>query len=379
MRLTRLRPRTWTVPVLGAVLVLGCAMPAAATEPRVDRVVIPVPTLAPPSTPAPLAEPSLAPADANDLGAEDDGPSADAATPETATPETAPTETDAPPTSAAPAVPDQGTAGTDTQPPPDDTARPSPPASATAPAQAPAEPPADASPDSPTPSEATPLDAAPSPPVDSASGLAPPVDSADGPGAPVPLTPLVPPVTKPTPPVASPAPRPAPAPTPAPAPAAEAPGLLRLDARVCRRWIVEHVPDADVTYRPGVDVRGRPVAPADATNWSQFEALVPDTLTFHIAVDPLEASRLRTRWGRPLPWDPRTRMGVETTDAILGTVTYDLVRNRFLIDGRPLITGQQDALAWACRQAMSGGVRPGQVLYPPGYDGPPLPTLKPLP
>ncbi|MBB4265599.1 hypothetical protein [Roseospira visakhapatnamensis] len=197
-----------------------------------------------------------------------------------------------------------------------------------------------------------------------------------GPEALAPPRPRVPPpAPAPQPaPTMVPAPQPAPTTVPAPpaaratapAPPAARPGLLRIDARVCRR-LVDHIPDPDVTYRPGVDVRGRPVVPADATDWSQFAALVPDTLTFHIAVDPLEAADL------PAP------RGIETPEAILGTVTYDLVRNRFLINGRPLITGQQDALAWACRQGLSGRVRPGRVIYPPGYGGPPLPEPKPMP
>ncbi len=160
--------------------------------------------------------------------------------------------------------------------------------------------------------------------------------------------------------------------------AARPPGLLRIDARVCRR-LVEHVPDPDVTYQPGVDVRGRPVVPADATSWSQFEALVPDTVTFHIAVDALDYIDEQ----RPLPpahaGEPRRWFGVDSAEAILGTVTYDLVRNRFLINGRPLITSQQDALAWACRQGLSGRVRSDRVITPPGYDGPPLPAPKPMP
>lgn len=160
--------------------------------------------------------------------------------------------------------------------------------------------------------------------------------------------------------------------------AARPPGLLRIDARVCRR-LLEHVPDPDVTYRPGVDVRGRPVAPADATNWSQFEALVPDAVTFHIAVDALDYIDGQ----RPSPpeqaGEPRRWLGVDSAEAILGTITYDLVRNRFLINGRPLITSQQDALAWACRQGLSGRVRADRVITPPGYDGPPLPAPKPMP
>jgi len=148
--------------------------------------------------------------------------------------------------------------------------------------------------------------------------------------------------------------------------ASRPPALLTIDARVCRR-LVQHIPDPDVTYQPGVDVRGRRVAPADTTDWSQFEALVPDTITFHIALDPLNAA------------DLYVPQGLETPEVILGTITYDLTRNRLMVNGRPLITGQEDLIAWACRQGLSGRARPGRVIYPPGYDGPPLPAPKPLP
>src|ERR1051326_6813410 len=37
---------------------------------------------------------------------------------------------------------------------------------------------------------------------------------------------------------------------------------LRMDRSVCQ-YVIKHIPDADVTYRPGEDVEGRKVAPAD--------------------------------------------------------------------------------------------------------------------
>ncbi|HUT48039.1 MAG TPA: hypothetical protein VM325_01755 [Alphaproteobacteria bacterium] len=37
----------------------------------------------------------------------------------------------------------------------------------------------------------------------------------------------------------------------------------RISQDDCRRLVVAHVPDPGVTYRPGVDVRGRSVKPAD--------------------------------------------------------------------------------------------------------------------
>lgn len=138
-----------------------------------------------------------------------------------------------------------------------------------------------------------------------------------------------------------------------------------IDARTCRR-LVRHIPDADVTYRPGVDVRGNPVAPADLHDYSAFAALVPDTVTFHVVLDPFEYAGTAPR-------------GIESPGMVLGTVSYDINRGTFAINGRPITTGEQDTLVRACRLGLSGRAAPGAVVYPPGYDGPPLPDPKPVP
>ncbi|MBE0599973.1 MAG: hypothetical protein IH568_01525, partial [Burkholderiaceae bacterium] len=50
----------------------------------------------------------------------------------------------------------------------------------------------------------------------------------------------------------------------------------------CRR-VVRHVASADVAYTPGVDARGRPVAPADLAGTPQLQ--LPETFSFDIAID----------------------------------------------------------------------------------------------
>lgn len=50
----------------------------------------------------------------------------------------------------------------------------------------------------------------------------------------------------------------------------------------CRK-LVTHQPSADVAYKPGVDVKGRKVAPADINDAPQIK--VPETITFDAAVD----------------------------------------------------------------------------------------------
>jgi hypothetical protein len=50
----------------------------------------------------------------------------------------------------------------------------------------------------------------------------------------------------------------------------------------CRK-LIRHQPSADVAYKPGVDARGRPVAPADINGAPQIR--VPEVITFDAAVD----------------------------------------------------------------------------------------------
>lgn len=152
----------------------------------------------------------------------------------------------------------------------------------------------------------------------------------------------------------------------APALAQGGPAAVSIDAATCRK-MVRHVPDPDVTYRPGVDVQGRPVAPADLHDYSAFESLVPDTVTFHVVLDPFEGTGVAA---------PR---GIESPGMALGTVAYDINRGTFTVNGVPVTTDQQAALRRACGQGLSGRTAPGGVIYPPGYDGPRLPDRKPVP
>lgn len=100
--------------------------------------------------------------------------------------------------------------------------------------------------------------------------------------------------------------------------------------RDCRR-LERHVAAPDVTYRPGVDVRGRPVAPADL---APPPAIVPERFPILLGVD------LRERLGLPrdLILDlPLGVIGIEN-----GTV---------LFNGRPLAPDAAAGLAAACAAA----------------------------
>lgn len=100
--------------------------------------------------------------------------------------------------------------------------------------------------------------------------------------------------------------------------------------RDCRR-LERHVPAPDVAYRPGVDVRGRAVPPADL---AAQPAIVPERLTIHLGVD------LQRRLG--LPRDL-------IADLPLGII--EIENGTALFNGRPLAPDTAAALAAACAAA----------------------------
>ena len=101
----------------------------------------------------------------------------------------------------------------------------------------------------------------------------------------------------------------------------------------CRR-LARHMPAPDVAYKPGVDARGRAVAPADINAAPQIK--VPETITFDAAAD------LR-RFGIP-PTSPLFEPNVS-----VGRV--DVLRDgRVLFNGERLGDSEVAALEEFCRQ-----------------------------
>lgn len=97
------------------------------------------------------------------------------------------------------------------------------------------------------------------------------------------------------------------------------------------RLITRHVPAADVVYRPGVDGRGRPVAPADL---APAPTVVPERFVIALSVD------LRRRLGLPDELKPELPLGVITVEN--GTL---------LLNGRPIPPDAAAGLAAACAAA----------------------------
>ncbi len=105
----------------------------------------------------------------------------------------------------------------------------------------------------------------------------------------------------------------------------------------CAR-LVEHVPDPDMAYRPGVDVYGREVAPADLGGAPRVE--LAETVLIDIEVD------LLARFGIPaneVLFDP---------DAEVGEVAYR--DGRFTFNGQPLQDQAQAELAARCKEIVYG-------------------------
>lgn len=100
--------------------------------------------------------------------------------------------------------------------------------------------------------------------------------------------------------------------------------------RDCRR-LERHIPAPDVAFRPGVDVRGRPVAPADL---APPAAIVPDRFPILLGVD------LRERLGLP--------SGL-IADLPLGVI--EIENGVVLFNGRPIAPDAVAGLAAACAAA----------------------------
>lgn len=99
------------------------------------------------------------------------------------------------------------------------------------------------------------------------------------------------------------------------------------------RQLVRHKPRPDVTFTPGVDVRGKPVAPADLGG---SRIALPDEIVIDVTVQVYEAL------GRTPP------KGLGDSAARLGTIV--LRDGALTFNGEPLGTDGEAAIASACRE-----------------------------
>jgi hypothetical protein len=110
---------------------------------------------------------------------------------------------------------------------------------------------------------------------------------------------------------------------------------MRISRADCQK-LVQYRPDPGVAYKPGVDVHGNPVAPADLPG-SASRVPIPKQVEFDISFNPLKGA-MRRRFNQ--------------TELHVGTVRYDLGTGEVTFNGVPLTNAQKDEVAYRCRQAL---------------------------
>jgi hypothetical protein len=112
--------------------------------------------------------------------------------------------------------------------------------------------------------------------------------------------------------------------------------------------LIRHDPAADTSYQPGVDVHGRPVAPADlgpgpdtAGQGSPAAVVPPEKIVIPIVID------LFDRFGIPANPD------LFKADAQVGEVVYQ--DGRLYYNGQRLADGGTDQVVLYCRKLLEAG------------------------
>lgn len=125
--------------------------------------------------------------------------------------------------------------------------------------------------------------------------------------------------------------------------ASAANGAIEITRADCSR-LVKHVPAPDVAYQPGVDVHGKPVAPADLDGG--YQLALPRVIRIPITV------LLEDRFGIP------ANSVLYKAEAEIGVAEVDLVDGRVTFNGRDLATAEAQALSAACQEYLRSP--PGQ-------------------
>ncbi len=139
---------------------------------------------------------------------------------------------------------------------------------------------------------------------------------------------------------------------------------ITITKKDCRR-LVRHTASADVAYRPGVDVRGRKVVPADAGG--RVPLKLSDVFEFNIDVDirkylggpeddaaAASASDTATS-NTALIAANRKAQKFAGLNMTVGKVRYNIKTGALTFNGQSLTDPDQDALAAACRSILKGG------------------------
>ena len=109
--------------------------------------------------------------------------------------------------------------------------------------------------------------------------------------------------------------------------------VVTISRDACAR-AVGYVPGDDVSYRPGSDVRGREVAPADL--YASPQPTPPDLTKFTLRYQPLPDEE-----------------NLELSNFPLGEITVDELGHAYL-NGEPLQGERESWLQAQCREALEG-------------------------
>lgn len=120
---------------------------------------------------------------------------------------------------------------------------------------------------------------------------------------------------------------------------AEATAYVSVDS--CR-ILTRHIPTDDVVYKPGIDVRGRPVTPANLSPAPDFG--LKDKISFHLILDVAEEARGNADTQRQFQDHPglEGRVGLGLIEIKQGEVT---------LDGKPLASQHQIELTEFCKKS----------------------------
>ncbi len=111
---------------------------------------------------------------------------------------------------------------------------------------------------------------------------------------------------------------------------AEEPEGIEISKKDCAR-IVAHQPSADVEYKPGVDVAGRPVVSADLPGSNIIET--PKKIVIPLTLDVADLFSL-----------PDGIAG----EAGVGTIEYDIMSGQLEYNGQQITDPQMAAISAAC-------------------------------
>ncbi len=104
----------------------------------------------------------------------------------------------------------------------------------------------------------------------------------------------------------------------------------------CAR-IQKHVARDDVTYKPGVDVHGKPVAPADLQDQPKF---LKDEIIIDLSLPLKDLYDLASPPSRAL----------QNAEVQVGQVRYDMLSGKFYFNDQPLADTALHAIAEKCVQ-----------------------------